>query len=108
MLLSAFTDGGTEGRLAGPAGEHAAPDLRVVSSLPTVGVEIIFKKLKTKIVSKRMKWGRLGSSVMKRLPSAQGVTLGSRDRVLHWAPCMEPASPSAWVSASLSATLMSK
>ena len=27
--------------------------------------------------------------------------LGSQDRVPHWAPCMEPASPSACVSASL-------
>ena len=42
------------------------------------------------------------------LPSAQGVTLGSRDRVPHRGPCMEPASPSACVSASLSVSLMSK
>ena len=46
--------------------------------------------------------GRLGGSVLKRQPSAQGVILESRDRVLHWAACMEPASPSAYVSASLS------
>ena len=30
-----------------------------------------------------------------------GHDLGSWDGVLHWAPCMEPASPSAWVSASV-------
>ena len=36
------------------------------------------------------------------LPSAQGVILGSRDPVPCWAPRMEPASPSAHVSASLS------
>ena len=36
------------------------------------------------------------------LPSAQGVILETRDRVPHRAPCMEPASPSACVSASLS------
>ena len=35
-------------------------------------------------------------------PSAQGVTLETRDRVPRQAPCMEPASPSACVSASLS------
>ena len=39
---------------------------------------------------------------------AQGVILGSWDRVPHWAPCMEPASPSACVSASLSVSLMNK
>ena len=46
--------------------------------------------------------GRLGGSVVKHLPSAQSVILESRNRVPHWAPCMEPASPSAYVSASLS------
>ena len=35
-------------------------------------------------------------------PSAQVVILETRDRVTHQAPCMEPASPSACVSASLS------
>ena len=34
-------------------------------------------------------------------PSAQGVNLETPDRVPRWAPCMEPASPSASVSASL-------
>ena len=46
--------------------------------------------------------GCLGGSVLEHLPLAQGVILGSRDRVPHQAPCMEPASPSACVSASLS------
>ena len=35
-------------------------------------------------------------------PSAQGRILGSWDRDPHWAPGMEPAFPSACVSASLS------
>ena len=35
------------------------------------------------------------------LPSAQGMILGPWDRVLYWAPCREPASPSVYVSASL-------
>ena len=35
-------------------------------------------------------------------PWAQGVILETQDQVLHQAPCMEPASPSAYVSASLS------
>ena len=38
-------------------------------------------------------------------PSAQGVILGTRDQVLHQAPRMEPASPSACVSAPLSVCL---
>ena len=45
--------------------------------------------------------GRLGGSVGGRLPSAQGMILGSRDQVLHEAPCMEPAYPFAYVSASM-------
>ena len=36
------------------------------------------------------------------LPSAQGLILETRDRVPHWARCMEPASPSACFSTSLS------
>ena len=45
--------------------------------------------------------GPLGGSVVEHLPSAQVVIPGSWDRVLHWVPRREPASPSAYVSASL-------
>ena len=45
--------------------------------------------------------GRLGGLVAECLPLAQVVILESWDRVLHRAPCMEPASFSACVSASL-------
>ena len=44
----------------------------------------------------------LGGSVVERLPLAWGMILESQDRVPHQASCMEPASPSAYVSASLS------
>ena len=37
-----------------------------------------------------------------------GVIPGPWDGVLHWAPCGEPASPSASVSAPLSVSLMNK
>ena len=37
--------------------------------------------------------GCLGGSVVEHLFSAQGVILESRDRIPHWAPCMEAASP---------------
>ena len=50
----------------------------------------------------------LCGSVVERLPSAQGMTLGSWDQVLHQVPCGEPASPSAHVSAFLSVSLMNK
>ena len=53
-------------------------------------------------------WGHLGGSAVKRLPSAQVVTLESQDRVPPQVPCMEPASPSAWVSASLCVPPMNK
>ena len=49
--------------------------------------------------------GHLGGSVVKCLSLAQVVVPGSRDQVLHWGPCMEPASPSAYVSATLSVCL---
>ena len=45
--------------------------------------------------------GCLGGSVVEHLPSAQGVIPELWDQVPHWAPCMEPASLSAYVSASL-------
>ena len=44
--------------------------------------------------------GHLGGSVVEHLPLAQVMILGSWDRVLHQAPHGEPASPSAYVSAS--------
>ena len=46
--------------------------------------------------------GPLGRSAVWCLPSAQGVILESQDRIPHRAPCMEPASPSAYVPASFS------
>ena len=46
--------------------------------------------------------GHLGGSVVEHLPSAQGVILESRDQGPYWALHMELASPSAYVSASLS------
>ena len=52
--------------------------------------------------------GPLGGSVIEHLPSAQGVIPGSWDRVLHWAPRGESASPSVYVSASLSLSLTNK
>ena len=46
--------------------------------------------------------GCLGGSAIERLSSAQGVILGSQDRVPRRAPCIEPASLSACVSVSVS------
>ena len=43
--------------------------------------------------------GCLGGSAVEWLPSAQGVIPEFQDQVLHRAPCEEPASPSAYVSA---------
>ena len=45
--------------------------------------------------------GRLGGSAVERLPLAQGIIPGSWDQVPHRASCMQAASPSACVSASL-------
>ena len=52
------------------------------------------------------KEGSLGGAAVQRLPLAQGGILETRDRIPHRAPrCMEPASLSAYVSASLSLSL---
>ena len=48
--------------------------------------------------------GHLGGSAVEHLPAAQGMILGSWDRVPQ-APCGEPASPSVYVSASPSLCL---
>ena len=55
-----------------------------------------------------MKGGRLGGSAVEHLPLAQGMILETQDQVPHRAPCVEPASPSAYVSASLCVSLMNK
>ena len=49
-----------------------------------------------------MMLGLLGGSVVECLPFAQGVIL---DQVLHWALYGKPASPSTYVSVSLSLCL---
>ena len=46
--------------------------------------------------------------MVKRRPLAQVVILGPWDQVLPQAPCREPASPSTYVSASLSVSLVNK
>ena len=55
--------------------------------------------------SKNKTLGCLGGSAVECLPLAQGVIPDSRDRVPHWASCMEPTPPP---SASLSVSLMNK
>ena len=45
--------------------------------------------------------GHLGASGVEHLPLAQVMILGPWDRVPHHAPCREPVSLSAYVSASL-------
>ena len=52
--------------------------------------------------------GHLGGSVVERPPLPQFLIPGSWDQVLHRAPCMQPASPSACVSASFCVSLMNK
>ena len=54
--------------------------------------------------------GSPGGSAGLGSPSAQGMILETQDQIPCRASCMEPASPSAWVSAilSLSVSLMNK
>ena len=57
---------------------------------------------------KMQREGRLGGSVLERLPLARVVVPGSRDRVPGRAPCGELTSPSACVSASFSVLFMNE
>ena len=52
--------------------------------------------------------GCLGGSAVEHLPLAQGMILGSGYQVPHPASCSEPASSSAYVSVSLSVSLVNK
>ena len=52
-------------------------------------------------IQKPLLLGHLGGSAVERLTLAQVVIPGSWDQVPYWSPRMEPASPSACVSASL-------
>ena len=54
------------------------------------------------------KKGHLGGSVVEHLPLVQVMILGSWDRVLHQALHRKPSSPSAYVSASPSVSLMNE
>ena len=56
----------------------------------------------TTLRSRVVHLGHLGGLVVEHLPLDQIMILGSWDWVLHQAPRREPASPSAYVSASLS------
>ena len=56
----------------------------------------------------KSKQRHLGGSVVECLPLAQVMILGSSDGVLHQGPGREPASPSAYVSASLCVSLTNK
>ena len=76
---------------------------RVLDGIST-GCYTICWQIKLQLKKKKNQ-GRLGGSAVERLPLAQGVIPGSWDRVSHWAPCMELASPSGCVSASLSLSL---
>ena len=83
-------------------------------TLPALTIQVYFNKKSSSdptpvsaILNNQDK-GHLGGSAVEHLPSAQGVILGSWDQVPHQTPCMEPASPSAYVSASLCVSLMNK
>ena len=52
--------------------------------------------------AQKAEWGQPWGPSGLAPPAAQDVTLETLDRVPRQAPCMEPASPSARVSASLS------
>ena len=74
-------------------------------NLLSLGVLVLSLAVKNYILYVQLeisRLGRLGGLAVECLPLAQGVTPRSWDRVSHRAPCMEPASLSAYISASFS------
>ena len=67
------------------------------------GIQFVLeRKLTIRGISiKNSTQGCLGGSAVERLPSARDMILETWDRVPRRAPCMEPASPPACVSASV-------
>ena len=63
---------------------------------------ILTRNMSLKLIVGQPRWPRPSGLV---LPSAQGVILETRNQVPRRAPCMQPASPSACVSAFLSLCL---
>ena len=78
---------------------------RAIYTFKAIPIKILwtfFRELEQ--ITLRFVWnqGSGGGAVVWRLPLAQGAILETRDRIPRRVPCMEPASPSAYVSASLS------
>ena len=70
--------------------------------------KLALKSISTDFIKNVEMWGQPRWLSGLAPPLAQGVILEARDQVPHQAPCMEAASPSARVSASLSVPLMNK
>ena len=81
-------------RHAGPQKEHQCPSKDEKEHGESIDMAFFWG-----LCVKDKAGGHLGGSVVEHLPLAQVVILGPGDPVLHWAPCREPASPSAYVSA---------
>ena len=99
--------------ILGPPG--LGPDLVPSTNMVEKGYPIsqklsslIHKTGASKAIYKNSMRGQLGDSVVEHLPSALVTVPGSWDLVLHQVPHREPASSSAYVSASLSVSLMNK
>ena len=84
--------------------------MRGTRVLPILSLQLFcepkfFQTNKQKKSIKKIIWGQPKWLSGLALPSAQGLILETRDRFPRQAPCMEPASPSACVSASHSLSL---
>ena len=94
-------------------GHRVLPGYRGVNSEETRGSGVESQGLEWKTcladghtAGKHPQLEDLGGSGVEHLPLAQGVIPGSWDRVLPQAPSGEHAYPSAYISASLSVSLM--
>ena len=87
-------------RTLGPSPQTTQPGLRGPIRTVAVGLGLSF--------STTSLGGHLSGSVNECLPSAQVVIPGSWDRVSLRVSLREPDSPSAYVSASLSVSLVNK
>ena len=81
---------------------------KFIRQVRIININHKIKELINSTILKFRSSGHLGGSVVEPLLWAQGMILESQDQIPYWVPLKEPASASAYVSASLCLSHMNK